>query len=815
VIVIGKLNLLIPTHRTRTFTWRLWLDHRPLNPVLLPIVLALFFMGNAAAASAARLPAVRIGNFLRGAPCGIAWVVDDNAAFVLDTGGPYVAGTAAPDNSYHAYRFTHENANILFEWGRVGDNIVGRFSSDKRADLDLGFSSGWPGWTSTFTMTQDGADGLAPSAAGPVQWTLRISPAPTSTSVSNVTISIAPGAPVRFVAGLNKLPGFKSVDGILNKARDHYNATRPKASGDLGDFVGAIEDNLNNSRLYANDNHRLAYSVSRGWSDHPNGSPYFCWDSFFTANLGAINDPVVARNTVRAMLSYQSSEGLVPNFAHWNGGASMDRSQPPVASLCVWKMHERYPHDQKFLAEIYPMLVKWHDWWMRYRNNQHDGLLEWGSSTEDFQAAQYETGWDDNLHYAGAAMRETTMDAYSIDLSSLWAMDAHYLALIADFLGHKDIAARFRREQTAMNRRINARLWNSDINCYCSRFWNNAGPPVPLAQSAFGPGFEGVYYRDEKLQTPASSHHAATLNFNWDGQSPLAGVPATHWSARWKGTLTPPKTGVYQFVASADDGVRVFVNGRLVMEDWSVHPARIKTADVRLSRNQAVPIVMEYFQADGGSQLDFSVQRIAPPSRRGGFLTRLTPMNFYPLAADTPDDERARQVLQRLTNPKKFWGRYLLPTLAYDDPDYYQQEYWRGDVWGPPNYIVWQGIKKYASPAQITEFADRNVELFMTNWLAKGVCGENYLSTNGEQQHDPHYTWGALLCLIGLESIVDVDDSGRIVLNGAQTKTITLKNIPLLGRTYDVKTASGSATLIRDGKVILTANDKIVRAKIR
>lgn len=204
----------------------------------------------------------------------------------------------------------------------------------------------------------------------------------------------------------------------------------------------------------------------------------------------------------------------------------------------------------------------------------------------------------------------------------------------------------------------------------------------------------------------------------------------------------------------------------------------------------------------------------APPSHPGEFLTRLTPMNFYPLAAGVPDQHRAPHVLRLLTDPNKFWGRYLLPTLAYDDPDYPTQEYWRGDVWGPPNYIVWQGLKKYASPAQMTEFAERNLELFMTNWIAKGVCGENYLSTNGSQAHDPHYTWGALLCLIGLENVVDVDDSGRIVLNGAQRKNMLLQNIPLLGSRYDVKTAPGSATLIHNGKSILTANATIVRAGI-
>ena len=112
-------------------------------------------------ARAASPDSVLIGNFLRSAPCGIAWVINDSAAFVLDTGGPYVAGTAAPDDSYHRYQFSHNGANIVFEWGRIGDNVVGRLSSDKEVDLNLTLSSGWPGWKSTFTTAPDGATGVA------------------------------------------------------------------------------------------------------------------------------------------------------------------------------------------------------------------------------------------------------------------------------------------------------------------------------------------------------------------------------------------------------------------------------------------------------------------------------------------------------------------------------------------------------------------------------------------------------------------------------------------------------------------------------
>ena len=78
----------------------------------------------------------------------------------------------------------------------------------------------------------------------------------------------------------------------------------------------------------------------------------------------------------------------------------------------------------------------------------------------------------------------------------------------------------------------------------------------------------------------------------------------------------------------------------------------------------------------------------------GRFLTRITPMNFYPLLCGAPDEKRASRVLKTLTDPKKFWGEWPIPTLPYDDPEYWTQDYWKGHVWGPVNYLVWQGLQR-------------------------------------------------------------------------------------------------------------------------
>lgn len=769
--------------------------------------------GGARAVLAAPRDGILIGNYLRSAPNGIAWIVRDSAAIVVDPGGPSVMGAAAPDNSYHRYEADRSGAHVTFEWGRVNDTVVARLSSDRPISIDIALGSGWPGWTTAFTPAPDGVTALAQvKGADPVAWAMKTAPAPAASSPAAITVAAAPGAPVRFVAGIGALPDLSSVDGVLDRARASYAASRPHASGDWGDFVGAIADNVNNFRLYASDNHLLAHSVSRTWARTENGSPYFCWDSFLTANLASLEDPDVAQNTVRAILSYESAEGDVPNYCHWERPPCTTRSQPPVGSLCVWKMHERHPDDRDFLAEVYPKLALWHDWWMKHRSSRKDGLLEWGSDDGDFQGAQYETGWDDNLQYASAIMDGTTMNCYAVDLNAMWAMDARYLALIADFLGRPADARQYRSEAAAMEARLNAKLWDAKSGLYASRFFDDAYSIAPVPDSAMGGGYDAVVYDDPDLGRQVGTRHDARVDFNWRGKPPIDGMTAAIWSGRWKAAFTAPDDGLYRFSAITDDGVRVLLDGKTVIDGWSGGSMAERRCDVRLTKGQTVSVVVEYVRRRG-LQLHFRIRRLVPA--QGGFLTRITPMNFYPLMTAAPDAARAASVMSVLCDPARFWGKYLLPTAAYNDPDYRQQEYWRGDVWGPPNYLVWLGIKKYGTGQQIDEFAERNVALFMTQWLERGECCENYLSTTGKNGHDAHYTWGALLNLVGLESIVDVDDSGAIVLDGRQSHTINLSNIPLLGRSYDVHVTPGRAVLLQNGHIVSVAENKLVHYRPR
>ncbi len=607
----------------------------------------------------------RIGNFYYLAPNGIAFIKEDAAAFVINPGGAHTAGTVAPDDSFHKVIFTPKTAKpngrrVEFQWSRRGDAIVGRLVSVGPGEMSFSLSENWPGFSSHFSADTGGVKGLAALAGGQtVTWSLKASPVVKSADAQQFTVALGgPGKPTYLVAGFGELPSFDGIDALLADAEKAYEARRPRAWGASGDILAAIADNMNNSRMYASDNKMVAISVSRTFgTDSPNACPYFCWDSFFSGLLACLDDPAMGRQTVRAILSGQTEEGLVPNYVHWNNaGISKDRSQPPVGSMCIWKMHQHWP-DIDFLHEVYPKLATWHAWWMKARNGRNDGLLQWGSSNSVLQDAQYETGWDDTPHFEGVEgikMVGHTMNVHAVDLCSLWAMDAHYLALIADAIGKPEDARHYRKDEADMNDRINAKLWNEKIGIYCSRFWDK------------------------------------------------------------------------------DDGTP------------------------------------------------------------GGFLTRLTPANFYPLICGAPGAAYAQRVLATMTDPEQFWGEWILPTVSRKDPLFLQQTYWHGTIWGPVNYLVWQGVKRYASPEVKAAYAQKSVHLFMNNWLANGYCGENFLSIDGSVGGNRYYTWGALMCLIGVESVVDISNNGVAKIGPGYNESVELTNLPIGGKRHRASVRFGT-----------------------
>ncbi len=191
----------------------------------------------------------------------------------------------------------------------------------------------------------------------------------------------------------------------------------------------------------------------------------------------------------------------------------------------------------------------------------------------------------------------------------------------------------------------------------------------------------------------------------------------------------------------------------------------------------------------------------------GRFSTHKAASNFYPLLARIPDERRARLMLKRLLNPKEFWGDYVIPSISRDDPAFKDQQYWRGTIWPPTNYLVYQGLKAYGFDIEASEFARRSAQLFLKAWTNFQLCPENFDARTGEASGQRYQSWGPLFALIALEEYMDFTpwEGFRFGILRPEAKG-TLRRVIVQGRTYDVQVAPKLIRLFEEGKSVFAVD---------
>lgn len=118
------------------------------------------------------------------------------------------------------------------------------------------------------------------------------------------------------------------------------------------------------------------------------------------------------------------------------------------------------------------------------------------------------------------------------------------------------------------------------------------------------------YFNNRDLAGPVTLNRCdADINFNWTGTSPAPGtLNQYNFSARWTRVFYM-NYGTYRVTTTADDGVRVWIDGILVIDNWGVHPATVCQRDVLIYAGNHTWTV-EYFQAEGEAVVQIKSQKI-------------------------------------------------------------------------------------------------------------------------------------------------------------------------------------------------------------
>jgi PA14 domain len=129
-------------------------------------------------------------------------------------------------------------------------------------------------------------------------------------------------------------------------------------------------------------------------------------------------------------------------------------------------------------------------------------------------------------------------------------------------------------------------------------------------------GLAATYFDNMNLTGPTATRTDAAINFYWaPGAGPAPGIHGDTFSARWIGQIQAVAGGTYRFQTYSDDGVRLWVNDRLVINNWTDHAGTYnQSAAIVLKAGAKYDIRLEYYNDLGGGVMDLNWK---PPTATG------------------------------------------------------------------------------------------------------------------------------------------------------------------------------------------------------
>jgi large repetitive protein len=139
-------------------------------------------------------------------------------------------------------------------------------------------------------------------------------------------------------------------------------------------------------------------------------------------------------------------------------------------------------------------------------------------------------------------------------------------------------------------------------------------------------GLRGSYFSGVALAGTALLTRFEAIDFDWGTGSPAASVPADGFSVRWTGFVRATSTGTYRFRTVSDDGVRVWVNGQQLINNWTDHaPTTNTSGNISLTAGQRYAVTVEYYERGGGATMRWQWQVPGSSSYVAVPLSVLTP----------------------------------------------------------------------------------------------------------------------------------------------------------------------------------------------
>lgn len=438
-------------------------------------------------------------------------------------------------------------------------------------------------------------------------------------------------------------------------------------------------------------------SVTGRWFS---GNQTWPWDTWKQAYAMAHFNPNVAKDNIRAVFAFQIQPddplrpwdaGFIPDLIAYNpspergGDGSNWNERNTKPSLAAWAVMEVYntTGDKQWLAEMYPKLVAYHDWWLRNRDHNGNGVPEYGATR-------------DKAHNTPDGQMLFTVKR---------GQHQQKLAGLNNY-----------------NRVVRSGRFDSiEIPAQVAASWESGRDDA----AAFG------FIDPDQL-----ARYLAQGGKRQDWQVKFAENRAAD------GTLL----GYSLLQESVDQASYMYSDNRYLAEMADILGHNAEAATFRSKADKLANYINNcMFDSTSGFFYDIRIEDKPLPNGCAGYpiVERgKGPEGWSPLFNGAASQQHADAVVKVMKDPREFNTYVPLGTAALTNPAFGADIYWRGRVWVDQLYFGLKGMESYGYRADAVAMAQaffNHADGLMTD----GPIRENYNPLTGMQQGAPNFSWSA------------------------------------------------------------------------
>jgi chitodextrinase len=268
---------------------------------------------------------------------------------------------------------------------------------------------------------------------------------------------------------------------------------------------------------------------------------------------------------------------------------------------------------------------------LEYYNNRGEGKikLEWSSTSQSKQIVPksqlYTAEADTQTPTTPANLTATPISANQISLN--WTASTDNIGVVGYrvirngiLVGTVPATTTYSDTGLAANTLYSYQVIAYDVSGNCSNHSSFATVTTPISIGN-GNGLKGEYYDNIDFTSLNTARIDQNINFDWGTAAPNSSMGADEFSVRWTGQIQPLYSETYTFYTISDDGIRLWVNGTKVIDNWTEHSSTENSGAITLTAGQKYDIKLEYCDktTDSIAKLFWSstnqVKQIVPKSQ--------------------------------------------------------------------------------------------------------------------------------------------------------------------------------------------------------